>query len=382
MNPPPQIPVAVFLTRFDPGGTERQMIELIRRINPNRFKVHVVCTHRDGTWLARATERAASVVAFPIFGFARAATLAQLAAFARWCRREQIGVVHTCDFYTNVFGLPGALLAGVPVRIGSRRELNPDKTRGQLWVQRQAYRAATAIVANSAAARTALEQEGHASSSIAVIPNGLDLSTYPSAGAATTSRPPRTVITVANLRPEKDHDTLIAAAAAIASSFPAVTFQIVGDGPERSRLEARVAQRGLSDRIVFLGHREDVPALLAQADVFVLPSRSEAFPNGVLEAMAAGLPVIAGAVGGLPELVDHGRTGILVEPGRPAVLAAALGELLTDRHKAARLGRAARAHVVERYSFDRMTDAFEELYLAGLPPTWSSRVDRTRAAGI
>ena len=94
--------------------------------------------------------------------------------FASWCRRERIAVVQTCDLYANIFGLPGAALAGVPVRIGSRRELNPDKTAGQIRLQRQAYRCATRVVANSAAARTILEQEGLAGSAIAVIPNGVD----------------------------------------------------------------------------------------------------------------------------------------------------------------------------------------------------------------
>ena len=128
------------MTRFEPGGTERQMIELIRRLDPARFRVHVACFHREGAWLPRVIERAASVVEFPIHGFARPSTVWQLFKFARWCRRERIAVVQTCDLYANIFGLPGAALAGVPVRIGSRRELNPDKTDGQIRLQRLAYR--------------------------------------------------------------------------------------------------------------------------------------------------------------------------------------------------------------------------------------------------
>jgi hypothetical protein len=127
VNPRPQVPVAIFLTSFDAGGTERQMTELIRRLDRDRFVVHAACFRRTGQWLPRVVERAASVVEFPIGGFGRPATLRQLMRFAGWCRRERIAVVHTCDFYSNVFGLPGALLGGVKVRIGSRRELNPDK---------------------------------------------------------------------------------------------------------------------------------------------------------------------------------------------------------------------------------------------------------------
>jgi glycosyltransferase involved in cell wall biosynthesis len=377
-----QIPVAVFLTRFEPGGTERQMTELIRRLDPARFKVHVACFHREGAWLPRIAESAASVTEFPIDGFARLGTVAQLAAFARWCRREQIAVVQTCDLYANILGLPGARLAGVPVRIGSRRELNPDKTAGQIRLQRLAYRSATKVVANSSAARAILEQEGVGSASIAVIPNGVDVPAFPKRSAEAATRPLRSVITVANLRPEKSHETLIDAAALLTADFPDVRFQIVGGGSRREALEALVRARHLEERITFLGHREDVSELLTQADIFVLPSRSEAFPNSAIEAMAAGLPVVASAVGGLLDLVDHGRTGLLVDPGSPAQLAHALRQLLTDRRLAARLGEAARAEVTQRYSFERMVTTFEDLYLAGLPASAVSGAHRAQAAGI
>ena len=359
------------------------MTELIRRLDPSRFTVHVACFRREGAWLPRVLARAASVVEFPIAGFARAGTLAQVVAFARWCRRERIAVVQTCDLYANIFGLPAAWLAGVPVRIGSRRELNPDKTAAQIRLQRQAYRCATKVVANSLAARTMLEREGLASASIAVIPNGVDAAAFPERTAETESRPLRTVITIANLRPEKNHDTLIAAAALLVREFPSLQFQIAGNGPRREELEALVAARNLTSHFTFLGHREDVSTLLASADAFVLPSRSEAFPNGAIEAMAAGLPVVASAVGGLLDLIHDGSTGLLVQPDSPEQLASGLRRLIADRPFAARLGQAARAHVRERYSFDRMVESFEDLYSAGVGArTLSSAHSAQQAAGI
>jgi glycosyltransferase involved in cell wall biosynthesis len=351
------------MTRFEPGGTERQMSELIRRLDPARFKVHVACFHREGAWLPRVVERAASVVEFPIQGFARPATAWQLINFARWCRRERIAVVQTCDLYANIFGLPGAALAGVPVRIGSRRELNPDKTDGQIRLQRLAYRLATKVVANSQAARQILEQEGVASSSIAVIPNGLDLHAF-------AERKPtgsiRNIITVANLRREKNHETLLAAAAILLRTYPGLRFQIVGNGPRRGELEELARARGLEAHVDFLGHREDIPSLLAAADAYVLPSRTEAFPNGAIEAMAAGLPVVASDVGGLRDLIVKGRTGVLVPPGDPDALALALQSFIDNPAGAEAIGRAGRAEVHQRYAFDRMIAAFEDLYLSGL----------------
>jgi glycosyltransferase involved in cell wall biosynthesis len=380
VNLPPQVSVAVFLTRFEPGGTERQMIELVRLLDPSRFTVHVACFDKRGAWLPRVAERAASIVEFPIRGFAHPGTMPTLLRFARWCRRERIEVLQTCDFYANIFGLPGAALAGVPVRIGSRRDLNPDKSPAQIRLQRQAYRCATTVVANCAAARGILLAEGLAPASIAVIPNGVDRPRHESAGVAAEQR--TRVITVANLRPEKNHETLIAAADLLSADFPDVEFQIVGDGPRRSELEALVRSRRLDDRVSFLGHREDVGRLLSEASIFALPSRSEAFPNGAIEAMAAGLPVVASAVGGLLDLIQHGRTGLLIEPGNPAALADALRRLLTNQTAAARIGEHARAHVQQRYSFERMVKAFEDLYLAGLPARSLSAARRAQAAGI
>jgi len=154
--------------------------------------------------------------------------------------------------------------------------------------------------------------------------------------------------------------------ALLAPRHPHLVMELVGDGPRRAELERLVASRGLASRVRFLGHREDVPALLAASDLFVLPSRSEAFPNGAMEAMAAGLPVIASAVGGLLDLIDQGRTGVLVSPDDPVALAGAIDMLAAASERAAALGAAARREIETRYSFDRMVGAFEDVYLSRL----------------
>jgi glycosyltransferase involved in cell wall biosynthesis len=352
-------PVAIFITSFHPGGTERQMSELIRRIDRARFTVRVACFHREGAWLRRV-EEVAEVTEFPIRGLARPTTLAQAAAFARWCRRHRIEAVQACDLYANVFALPAAAMAGVPARIGSRRELNPDKTPAQIALQRQAYRCAHAIVANSSAARQQLVGEGVPVDRIHVIANGV---TVDAAAPARDARVVRTIVTVANLRREKAHEVLLQAAARLTPKYPSLRFVIAGDGPRAAELRAMAEGLGLADRVDFLGHVEDVPAVLAGADAFVLPSLSEAFPNAAIEAMAAGLPVVASAVGGLLDLIDSGRTGLLTPAGDAGALATAIEQLVADPARAARLGASARADVIERFSFARMVRAFEDLYL-------------------
>lgn len=354
------------------------MTELIRRLDRARFLVHVACFRREGAWLPRVIERAASVVEFPIRGFSRPASVRQLSRFAAWCRRERIAILQTCDLYANVFGLLGGALAGVPLRIASRRELNPDKTAGQLRLQRLAYRFADRVVANSPAAAAFLADEGVPRSMIAIVANGLDADAF-------VQRPPREqvrrVITVANLRTEKSHETLIAAAALLSRSCPELRYVIVGDGPRRAELEAFARQEGVDRIIEFTGHREDVTSLLADADVFVLPSRSEAFPNAAIEAMAAGLPVIASAVGGLLDLFRAPGTGVLVPPCDPAALAFALQRLHANPGAAAAMGAAARHEVRSRYSFERMVSAFEDLYDQGLAARRVAR-PQTVQAGV
>jgi glycosyltransferase involved in cell wall biosynthesis len=359
---PPQIPLAVFITSFHPGGTERQMTELIRRLDRTRFDVRVACFHAEGAWLPRASATA-PVTAFPIRGFARPGTAIRAAGFARWCRANRIAVLQTCDLYANTFALPAAALAGVPVRVGSRRELVPDKTPTQVALQRHAYRFAHAIVANSCAAAAQLEREGVEEARIRVISNGVDAERFQ---LRTSARPVTTILTVANLRREKAHECLLEAAARLAPRHAGLRFKIAGDGPRARELRALARALGIEAQVEFLGHREDIAELLTAADVFVLPSRSEAFPNGAMEAMAAGVPVVACRVGGLLDLIESGRTGVLVPPDDPPALAAAIETLVASPSLAFSIGRAAQNEIGGRYSFDRMVRGFEHVYLSQL----------------
>lgn len=359
----PRIPVAVFLTSFDSGGTERQMTELIRRLDRRKFDVHVACFHRQGACLPRVEARVADVTEFPISGFRSPSTLTRFAAFARWCRRRRVAVVQAADIYANAFALPAAALARVPVRVGSRREVHPTRGRGLETLQKLGYAAAHRIVANSEVGAARLRSEGIAADRISVVRNGLDLEAF-----GLRSSPPRRhrIISVGRLRPEKAHEVLIAAVARLRPAWRDVKLRLVGEGPREAALREMVASLGLEDCVEFLGHRDDVPGLLREADVFVLPSRTEASPNAVLEAMGAGLPVVACRVGGIPEAVTDGVTGLLVPPDDVTELAGAVFHLFATPSAGERLGFAARRYVESHYSFSRMVSAFENLYLSEL----------------
>jgi L-malate glycosyltransferase len=354
------MPLAIVMANFHPGGTERQMIELLRRLDRSRFEVHLACIRAEGAWFDRAAEAAVSVGVFPLRSFARPHALQHLWAFSRWCRARHIAVVHTSELYSNIFGLPAAAAAGVAVRIGNRREIAAGKSRSQIALQRSAYTFAHCIVANAEAAAARLRREYVPPSKIRVVPNGLDLDRFTAAAHRPSTQ---RIAIVANLRPEKGHDTLIDAAPAVLARFPGATFDVVGAGPEREALVARARARGVAQAFAFSGHAEDVLAHLREADVFVLPSRTEAFPNAILEAMAAGVPVVASAVGGILEVVRDDVTGLLVPADRPDVLAHRVNRLLGESLLRERLAAAGRALVVERYSFERMVNDFEHLYV-------------------
>jgi len=191
-----------------------------------------------------------------------------------------------------------------------------------------------------------------------VIPNGVDLERFSAPPAPVRGR----VLMVGRLAAPKRPDVAVHAVAALCSRFPELELHLVGDGPERPRVEALVAGLGLSRRVRLLGTRHDVPALLAEAECLIVTSDYEACPLSVLEGMAAGIPVIAARVGGVPEIVDDGTTGILVEPGRPDELAAALAHLLSDRERARSIGDAGRCKVQAAFSSEGMSRAIVQVY--------------------
>lgn len=198
---------------------------------------------------------------------------------------------------------------------------------------------------------------------IEVVRNGIPLDRF--AGAAPgalahlrsgNGRP--LVLTVARLDPQKGHTYLLQAAALV----PEAVFALVGDGEQRAALEAQARSLGLQDRVLFLGHRADIPELLASCDLFVLPSLFEGFPLSVLEAMAAGKAVVTSDIGGTDEAVVHRETGLLVPPGDATALAAAIRTLLGDPGLAKRFGEAGQAKALREFSAGRVVRRVSEIY--------------------
>ena len=354
---------------FVAGGAERHLIELWKRIDRARFEVVIACFRREGAFLAEAESLGWPVrelaVGRRIYGAAGFAGLARLVHLVRDVRPQ---VIHGYLFGPNLYAALAGRLAGVPAVVVAKRNVDAFETRRQVRAQRLAHRLATHVTAVSEAVADSVVVLGVPRERITVIPNGVDAARFvPPAPAEEARRAlgaeaSPLVGSVGCLAARKDYGTLLEALRLLGDRGLAFRAALVGDGPERDRLEARATALGLAGRVRFLGERADVDRLLPGMDVFVLSSREEGIPNALLEAMAAGRACVATAVGGTPEVLRDGETGWLVPPGEPGALADALEQALTRPGEARRRGEAAGRAVREEMSIEAMVRRHEEFY--------------------
>lgn len=282
-------------------------------------------------------------------------------------RHERPQIVYCLSF--RLVGAVGRILA----KLGGSRtvyELHGVERAGQPmleWPDRLLFDGLTDhYIAISSHLQAEYLRAGVGGHKISLIPNGVDTSVF------TPQTLPREVwpgsgpvaACLANLRPEKNLPLLIEAFRLSLAQVPAARLMLIGEGSERPTLEAQIAAHGLGDHIRLLGARRDIPALLNQADVMALSSSTEAAPLSILEAQACGLPVVATAVGDVPRLIVEGETGFLVPSGDAGAMAERLARLLGDADLRARMGVAARQHVLQHYSFEQSLAARQELFLA------------------
>ncbi len=370
-----------FVTNFAIGGTERHVVNLGNTLDQSRFELHFACLKRWGEFLKEIEASRRPLTEYRINRLYNHTALLQQFKFAQYLRRHRIHIVHTYGFYPNVFAVPAARLAGVPVIVASIRDTGDLWTPRQQWVQKFVCRLADHIVVNADAIKQRLVAAGHPQERITVISNGIQLSRF--IGKENGSRfrnelglPPHSplVAVLSRLNHKKGIEYFLEAAAFVGRRFPEARFLIVGEGravvngqivgsPYTKELESYAARLGLGERIVFTGSRLDVPDVLSEIAVSVLPSLSEGLSNTLLESMAAGVPVVATNVGGNPEVVEHGVTGFLVPPRDPLTLAHSICLLLENRELALRFGQAGRQRVVQHFSLEKMVRATEYLYL-------------------
>jgi glycosyltransferase involved in cell wall biosynthesis len=345
---------------FATGGSERQFAALARSLNPAAFRVHLGCIQRRGAFLDGLGRVPEFSLGGSLYGLKSLWTRLRL---AQYLRRNRIAVAHAFDFYTNLTLIPAARLAGAPVVIGSQRQLGDLLSRSKSRAQAAMFGWCDAVVCNSRVAADRLVEQGLRESRVVVIGNGLPESAFAETLPAVPHRPGILrvgMIARMNTR-SKNHMIFLCAAARLCSRFHNAEFLIVGDGPLRPELEREADNLGLKDRVIFLGDRRDIPAVLASLDVSVLPSSSESLSNAILESMAAGVPVIASRAGGNPELIAQDR-GILVAPDDDKVLANGIERLLRDAALRAHLGRNAKQFAQANFTLEQTRKRHEDLY--------------------
>jgi glycosyltransferase involved in cell wall biosynthesis len=292
----------------------------------------------------------------------------------RLLRDERPDVVHTYLLNAGLYGRLAAIAAGVPVILAAEQNVYRRKKRRHAILERLLAARTFRVVA---CCRTVGDfyrrQTGVPADKIAVVYNAARFGPEPSPADREPARralglPPEAIVlgTLGRLTEQKGQAVLLRAVADLAPRFPELVLFLAGDGPLRAELEAFAERLGVGSRVRFLGVRRDRAALYAAMDAFVLPSLWEGLSLSLVEAMGAGRPVVATTVGGNPEVVEQGRTGLLVPPEEPAALAAAIVELLRDRQLAAEIGRAAAREARARFSIEEHVARIAALYREGL----------------
>ena len=359
--------IAHMIESDGPGGAERMVATLASAFETAGCPSVAVLPDGGEGWLAGQLEGTGVVIDH--LALRGPISPRPILALARLLRRHRIDVVHSHEFTMAAVGSAAARLVGVPHFVtmhGGRYYASAFHRR---LAMSAAARISAGVVGVSDSAARHLREDLHLHPDrVVVIPNGVRRPP-PAVGTLRAelglASDDQLVVAVGNLYPVKGHDFLVSALAELAPSVPNVHVAIAGRGEMHDALQRQAETLGVGTRLHLLGYRPDVGNVLASADVFAMPSRSEGLPLAVLEAMFAGLPIVATDVGDVATVLDRGA-GIVVPPGDPARLAAALRELLTDRSAAERYAAAALTRAAEEYDLARTVERYASLFAARL----------------
>ena len=367
MNP---TAIGLCITDLDAGGAERQMAELATRVDRARFRPVVYCLgprpECEEASCVPVLEQAG--VEYHVLGGCGARHfLGVTARLTKLLKTQRPAVLQSFMFHANLVGRIAARRAGVPRVVCGIRVAEREKG-WHPWLDRLTHSMVDRYACVSRAVAEFSRDKGHLpAGKLTVIHNGIDLSGFPAdarADLAPQGIPAgaRVVACVGRLARQKGQEWLIRSTRRWLAEVPDCHLLLVGDGPDRARLERCVVQTGLADRIHFAGYRSDVPAILAASDVLVLPSAWEGMPNIVLEAMATGLPVVASDVEGVRELLGPLADEQTVSHGDEPALTRRLTAILSDASHARALGTANRQRVEQSFSIEHTCRAYEQLW--------------------
>lgn len=353
------------------GGAESQIVSMIKSLDRSRYDIHL-CLFTDNCVQREAIE--AEGIPITVIRKRVKFDFLHLFRLTLWLARLRPDIVHTWITEANSVGTVAALLTRVPVRIGCVLNVNFWKTRPRLFYDRFAMGSCHCLATNSLRInRFLIERMGISPGKLLLLYNGIDHRRY---GLPDTERlesraqfrrefgiPPenRVLVTVAGMRRFKNHLRYLDWIRTMPAN-PGRTFLFVGEGELFDEVKEKRDRLGLGDSVVMTGVRNDIPRVLAASDIMVMPSIIEGLPNAILEAMAAGLPVVATDVGGHPEIIEDGRTGLLVPPGNGEALVRAMERLSDDPGLCREMGAAGREKVTGAFTHMMMDAAFSSLY--------------------
>lgn len=363
--------VAFLVDNLGIGGTELNAVRTAEQLTTRGYEIVVIALHADGPLRERYEAAGIPVLPIRVGSFLSTAVLGAGKRLRHILRERQIEILHSHDYYSNVFAALSVRPDRPKLLMSRRWWHSPSRQRRLLG--RLAYVRADLVLANSSAVRDLLaREEAVPRSRVVVVPNFVDDEAFvpdPRPWSRALRRelelPEDTLVfgIVARLSEEKGHDVLLRAYARAAEAFPTNhCLVLIGDGPERDRLRALAEELKLGSHVRFIGYRKPAPNLHAHLDVSLLTSRSEGFPNSVIEAMAASRPIVATRVGGVADAIEHGASGLLVEPDAVEPLADAVRLLASSPELRARIGRAAFERACERFRAKTVVDGLEAVY--------------------
>jgi glycosyltransferase involved in cell wall biosynthesis len=357
-------PVLLMSQSLDAGGSERQLAEIARNLDRSRFTPHVACFRDGGMRLDELRRAGVPVLHLGITSFRSFGALRAVGVLGRYVRENGIQLLHTFDPPSTLWGVPAGRFLRIPIVLSSQRGARSLRGSGfRRRLARLTDRLAGGIVVNSLAVRDSLiSEDGVPPSRIHLCYNGIDLDRFHARRQPPSPVGPVVIAFIGVLRPEKGLGTLLEAVRRLDLTEREIHLRLVGWGSERDSLKQQSCVLRIDGICSFGPAAGNVEEVLRGVDIFVLPSLSESFSNSLMEAMSCGCAVVASRVGGNPELVENGVTGLLFPAGDSAGLAAALEALIADPSLRGRLGRNAAETIRARFGSAQSAAAMERIY--------------------
>jgi len=349
------------------GGLERVVINLLKGLDPEIYTQILCCLEEPGALIHEVNRLGVKTISLKK---GKGIDYLLLAKLAKVIRQEKIDIIHSHNPTPYFYGVLSGKLAGVPVIIHTRHGRNTPKSKREIYLRRFLSCMTDRIVAvSNDSMDAAINREKIPSRKVVTIFNGIDIERYrPNIDVVSKKKElgildsDQVIGIVARLSSEKDHSTLLDAFRIVLGNKKNIKLVIVGDGNLRGELQQKAQAISVGENTVFLGERHDVPDLLAVFDLFVLSSLTEGISLTLLEAMAAGLPVVATDVGGNAEVVMDSRTGLIVPPADPRSMANAILKIIRNSSMAKQMGILGRERVSEKFSTSAMVRKYDEIY--------------------